>query len=205
MNRYPAMWTPDTFARAQYMIDTGRDAEDFWRVGRDEAARIMRRWSKPHEVVLDYGCGVGRMLRCMSARTRIGVDASPDMLAYARESAPECEWILTPGDVIPLADRSVDFTYSLLALQHLDADDAAAILGEVRRVLRPGGEYLLSFSAFGARWSPGAVLTHWSATFAYTPEILRTLCRAAGLLGHLETYGPKEAGYWEVTNMRLEK
>lgn len=200
---YSDAWRPTSFDAARFMIDD-RDSDDFWRVGDVEARRLTARWAHQHEVVLDYGCGIGRMLRRIHATRRIGVDVSQGMLEQAAQWAPDCEWLLTPGDVIPMPDASVDFVYSLLVLQHMDADDAAAILSETRRVLRPGGEYLHLFSRFGVPWRPGLRLSNRHATIAYTADVLTTLCCAAGLRdATVGPYGPHDdaLGYWEVTNM----
>jgi SAM-dependent methyltransferase len=53
-----------------------------------------------------------------------------------------------PGDMrdMPFADGSFDAAASSAAIDHLDTGDLHTTLGEVRRVLKPGGQFLLLVS-----------------------------------------------------------
>jgi SAM-dependent methyltransferase len=93
---------------------------------------------------LDAGCGTGRHtaeLMRLGHRV-IGVDASPEMLAVARRRLPGAD--LRAGEItrLPVADGSVDLVVCALALVHIP--DLGAALAEFRRVLRPGGQLLIS-------------------------------------------------------------
>jgi len=102
--------------------------------------------------VLDAGCGTGLALRPLLGRYRgcriVALDLSEGMLALARRRK---RWLGAPLPVcadaagLPLRDGSVDLIFSNLMLQWCNELDI--VLGEFRRVLRPGG--LLSFTTFG--------------------------------------------------------
>lgn len=66
-------------------------------------------------VLLDFGCGVGRMLRFFGARgwSVIGTEITAEMLAKAREIGvpPGCRLFLTDGVSIPLPDDSLDMIW----------------------------------------------------------------------------------------------
>ena len=50
------------------------------------------------------------------------------------------------GTSVPaVPDDAVDVAYSLLTLQHVEREDAFALLRELRRVVRPGGRLYLTF------------------------------------------------------------
>ncbi|GIF68354.1 hypothetical protein Ais01nite_63890 [Asanoa ishikariensis] len=93
---------------------------------------------------LDAACGTGRHAAFLAAggHTVLGVDSSPDMLAYARRNAPEAEFV--EGDLrdLPVPDASVDLVTCALALTHLPA--LAPAFAEFARVLRPGGHLVTS-------------------------------------------------------------
>jgi ubiquinone/menaquinone biosynthesis C-methylase UbiE len=103
------------------------------------------------EVVLDYGCGpgndvVGFLIHTGASRV-IGMDVSRKALELARRRValhrvpPERVELVELTDSspeIPLPDRSVDFFQSQGVLQH--TSDPLAILRELRRVQKPGGE-----------------------------------------------------------------
>jgi SAM-dependent methyltransferase len=103
------------------------------------------------EAILDYGCGPGNDVAGFGAHTRarriVGADVSPSALELARHRAalhglgPErVELVrLTDGvTTLPFADGEFDFVSSQGVIHH--TSDPLAILRELRRVLKPGGE-----------------------------------------------------------------
>jgi SAM-dependent methyltransferase len=89
-------------------------------------------------VVVDVGCGTGNhaaVLLQVHGLDVVGVERSDGMLAAAHaKGVPVAQADLARG--LPLASGSVDAVLSVYSLQFLDA---AAVLREVRRVVRPGG------------------------------------------------------------------
>lgn len=91
-------------------------------------------------VVLDLACGTGDMcIDLTRAGLRpVGADLSFGMLAAARTDAP-----LVHGDglVLPFPDRSIDGVTCGFALRNFVALEP--MLGELARILRPGGRIAL--------------------------------------------------------------
>jgi ubiquinone/menaquinone biosynthesis C-methylase UbiE len=86
----------------------------------------------------------------------IGLDPDPKALAIARRKAEraraEVRFEEGYGDALPFADASFDRVTSSLMLHHLDLATRRGMLGEVLRVLRPGGSlHLLDFGWSGER------------------------------------------------------
>lgn len=102
--------------------------------------------------ILDVGCGTGRAAEALVRRYPgaevVALDFALPMLERTRRRG---RWLRRPrclcGDMdrLPLAAQTFDLVFSNAAIQW-SADPAAAI-GEMHRVLRPGG--LLMFSSFG--------------------------------------------------------
>jgi ubiquinone/menaquinone biosynthesis C-methylase UbiE len=107
------------------------------------ALGLAEAWPEP-SVVLDVGCGSGRLLR--AAHTRwpgarlVGIDPSSGMIETAQRLTP-AELHLAGAESIPLPDASVDVAFSTIAFHHWS--DAARGLREIARVLRPGGHFVL--------------------------------------------------------------
>jgi ubiquinone/menaquinone biosynthesis C-methylase UbiE len=95
-------------------------------------------------VALDAACGTGRFAEFLSRRGHrvIGVDGSPDMLAYARRRVPDGEFCRGELDRLPLPDASVEVIVCALALVHVPRLEP--VLAEFARVLRPGGDLVIS-------------------------------------------------------------
>jgi ubiquinone/menaquinone biosynthesis C-methylase UbiE len=95
-------------------------------------------------VALDAACGTGRFAEFLAkcGHRVIGVDSSPDMLAHARQRVPEAEFHVAELDRLPLPDDSVDVIVCALALDHVAWLDP--VLAEFARVLRPGGDLVIS-------------------------------------------------------------
>ncbi len=96
--------------------------------------------------VLDVGCGTGIQLASyQQAGCRVtGIDASPAMLQVAR-SRLGTGASLTLGDAarMPYPDHTFDLVLAATVVHEMAPRDREAALGEMKRVLRPGGRILL--------------------------------------------------------------
>ncbi|MEP0706770.1 ArsR/SmtB family transcription factor [Parvibaculum sp.] len=101
------------------------------------------------ELVADLGTGTGRMLELFGpmAKSGIGIDLSPEMLALARAQLAQpalqhCS--VRQGDLydLPMQDDTVDLVTLHMVLHYLD--DPAASIAEAARVLKPGGRLLIA-------------------------------------------------------------
>jgi SAM-dependent methyltransferase len=97
--------------------------------------------------VCDMGCGPGHVARYLHDHgvQVCGVDLSPAMVERARRLVPGVEF--RQGDMMALdspdgAWAGIAAFYSII---HISRGDVARVLGELRRVLRPGGLLLLAF------------------------------------------------------------
>lgn len=100
----------------------------------------------PTDVVLEIGCGIGRVGKCLAPLCRrwIGADVSPHMLRHAAERLREflnVEFVELSGtDLHPIADNSIDLVYCTVVFMHLASWDRYSYVEEAMRVLRPGGK-----------------------------------------------------------------
>ena len=99
-----------------------------------------------HQVVLDYGCGPGFLVRYVAglAQTVYGVDISRGALECARtlNSAANVSFVHT-GDLAVIGDATVDLAYSVAVAQHLTDSALARAFDALRQKLKLGGRLLL--------------------------------------------------------------
>lgn len=98
-------------------------------------------------VALDIGCGVGRhalALAEMGYRVT-GIDGSDSGLAYAAEDAARrglaVDWRNASMLDLPVPDSSCDYVLAWNVIYHGDRSVVERCVGEIARVLKPGGIY----------------------------------------------------------------
>jgi SAM-dependent methyltransferase len=92
--------------------------------------------SLEHGTVLDIGCGSRPYRNLFRAETYLGVDLPR---AHGRGQGPDVAY---DGTALPFALASVDHALMTEVLEHVFEPER--LLGEVHRVLRPGGTLLLT-------------------------------------------------------------
>ncbi|MDQ2894275.1 MAG: class I SAM-dependent methyltransferase [Actinomycetota bacterium] len=127
------------------------------------------------DVLLDIGTGTAALPALLARRPEhprrvMGVDASAAMLR--RASPLPAGWCLINADArrLPVTDASVDIVTCAYLLHLLDRPGRGAALGEIARVLRPGGRAILVTLEV-----PGGLLGR-----ALLAPLQATLCRVLG-------------------------
>jgi malonyl-CoA O-methyltransferase len=109
---------------------------------------------------IDLGCGTGRWTARLGA---IGVDASAAMLAVAAQKGLRGRLAVGDAAALPVAGGSADVVLCALTFGHIR--DQAGALREFARVLRPGGNLILS------DFHPAAAARGWRRTFRCAGEV----------------------------------
>jgi SAM-dependent methyltransferase len=93
---------------------------------------------------VDAACGTGRHTGRLLQRGHevIGVDATPDMLARARDAVPNADFRHGDLNDLPLEDASAELIVCALALEHVE--ELGPPVMELARVARPGGRVIIS-------------------------------------------------------------
>ncbi len=138
----------------------------------------------PGSLVADVGIGTGYVTESLlrtGARV-IGIDHSPAMLKQAAErfKAAGDRVELREGSVqaIPLADGTLDAVFGNMILHH--APDPAAALKEFARVVKPGGQVVLTdLDAHDHAWMAEEMADLW---LGFAREDVREWFAAAGLV-----------------------
>lgn len=189
------------------------DDDTYFRTTRDAFARTLEEPESVREAaevaaafrggrVLDVGCGVGQALfplAVLNGSTGVGVDLSHAACRTGREFYAErlpgarVAFMRAAGEALPFESAAFDLVNCALALPYMDNRRA---LGEMARVLRPGGLLLLRIhhARFYAGELLGAARARDAAMSLYFARVLLT-----GAVYHLFRRQPPRLRFLDET------
>jgi len=146
-----------------------------------------------HQVILDVGCGTGRLLKEAILRnphgTNFGLDSSESMLKRSDRKLKKHRlqnYTLHQGSIfeLPIDDNSIDILLSTFLMDLLPEDTFDQIAESFFRKLKSGGVVVIAHFSFGTR--PIHQAWYWIAR--HFPGIL-TGCRPIIFQKYLENAG----------------
>ena len=174
---------------------------------------------EPHagRTLLDLAGGTGDIATGWARRgggPAILSDINEAMLGVGRDRVTEAglltgiDFLVADAEQIPLPDRAVDRVSMAFGLRN--CTDKAAVLAEARRVLRPGGKFLvLEFSklqvaalervyeawSFQALPRIGGIVAQDAASYQYLAESIRMFPDQDTLVGMMQAAGLERVSY----------
>lgn len=141
------MKTKEYFDSTAKMYDESNDGK-FVRCMYPEVVKAAK--EAPGKRILDIGCGNGNVLRFLMDQRQgdyYGVDLSEKMIEEARKRLPG-DVVLKPADVVslPFEDAFFDILICNASFHHYEEPEKA--IGEMKRVLKPGGTLILGDPTF---------------------------------------------------------
>ena len=127
---------------------------------------------------LDCGCGTGNNLPMLRAYGRaVGIDLTFSGLTYARRQGERLV-VRASALTLPFSDDTFDIVTSFDVIYAFDDRQAAQALGEMHRVVHPGGHLVLNVAALPALRGNHSILG--GEVQRYTRTSLRRHLEAAG-------------------------
>ena len=121
---------------------------DYDRLNRVMSLGLDRWWRRRavrglHGKVLDVACGTGDMVVELQKHgcNVTGVDLSEEMMAIARQKAPEATYMLADAEQLPFSDGTFDAVTCAFGVRNFVGLETC--FAEVCRVLKPGGTMVI--------------------------------------------------------------
>jgi len=137
-----------------YLVTGGFDQEAFHLGGRDNNRYIRGVLDKnglaaaDFGAMLDFGCGCGRVVRHwidLEGTDIHGVDYNPVLIDWCRNNLTFATFGVNKlGEKLDFEEDKFDFIYAISVFTHLTADLQDFWIGELRRILKPGGHLLIT-------------------------------------------------------------
>ena len=124
-----------------------------WGPAESRDALIDRLLTGEPRSIVEIGPGAGRFSEVLAERAErlVLVDVTDEALRRCREhlgERPGVEYVRTDGASLPgVESGSIDLVWSFEAFVHMQPVDVAAYVGEIARVLRPGGRAVIHHAA----------------------------------------------------------
>lgn len=130
--------------------DNKWDLHEFFATGEREIQELIEYITAlgvhlPHNLALDFGCGVGRLTQALAKRFAqvYGLDISSAMIRLANKYNTDTEKCVYRTNIEPdlksFKDNSFDLIYSSLVLQHMEPVYSKLYINEFIRVIAPHG------------------------------------------------------------------
>ena len=129
--------------------------------------------------VADVGCGPGHVTAYLRDRgvDAFGIDLSPRLIEAAREANPDIRYDVGDMSALDIEAAALAGVLANYSIIHTPPDALPATLGELSRVLAPGGHALLSFQALADADGTNEAFDHkvspaWRYSAAHVIELL---------------------------------
>ena len=165
-----------------------RTNKEFWDEGKSQAYEIANLFNRENDKILEFGCGVGRILKFLEAKEKHGCDASEIYL----NKIDDPKVTKHANDGLSLIHRYdyFDFIYSIMVFQHIPKKVHGDILQNILKCLKPNGSIYFQFPQ-----KPNEYYIETEFVNTYTKEELIQMFSKAGFInvnieeGNLVGYG----------------
>lgn len=155
--------------------DWSRNTEEKWLIPCVESPYLAERWTGlGFNKFLDIGCGLGRHSVYMAEKgfSVTALDLSEYGIEHIKKTADEkglnINTVVSDMLKLPFEDNSLDCIMAYNVIYHTDKEGFVKILNEIKRVLKPKGEFFVTLLSKG----------HWSyEAFAHNAVDKNTIIR----------------------------
>ena len=142
--------------------------------------RYLERYMPVRGVVLDLGAGYCSFINGVRADEKHAVDLFPGFVKFAQPGVRTL--VGRSSNLARLESGHFDVVFSSNMLEHLDRSEVHATLAEVRRILKPGGRFVIIQPNY--RYCAREYFDDYTHTFVFSHVSLADLLAAEGFVVH---------------------
>ncbi len=127
--------------------------EDYELMGRMERSILVHAGLRPEDVLLDIGCGSGRLAVHLAGWLEgpyLGTDVVQALLDQASKACNRPDWRFekVSGLTVPTETESIDMACAFSVFTHLRHEESYLYMRDIYRALKPGARLVFSFLEF---------------------------------------------------------
>ena len=153
-------------------------------------AEYLAEWVDPRAHVLEIGAGYCCWINAVRAERRVAIDVWPELPRYAGSGVEPVVMDAAAG-LRTLGAGRFDVVLASNVLEHFDPDSASTLIGDVARVLREGGRFIVVQPNF--RYAYRRYFDDYTHRSVFTDVSLANLLRSRGF--HIERLEPRFMPY----------
>ncbi len=138
-------------------LSTGNKGQSFWH--QQKFAEVLNEATdiKPSSVIADIGCGPGVFIsKLPKNKLTYAVDVSEQTVKFATELnkklGKNVKGTAALAEKLPFADNLFDYVFMIEVIEHMPPELEAKALSEVKRVLKPGGQFVMTTPNYRSAW-----------------------------------------------------
>ncbi len=137
-----------------------RSDESFDKEGFLESERMFY-FFDDSDVVIDYGCGIGRVSKYVVDRAKqvIGLDINEDFIGKADKYVNKNNANFFVADSYD-KKNCANFIYCLMVFQHNDSKNRNIIINHIKKLLKESGEAIIQFPKFESEYYKESDFVH---------------------------------------------
>jgi len=134
----------------------GNSVQSFWH--RQKFREVLSEATiTPQSVVADIGCGPGLLIyQLPKNKLTVAVDVSEQAVNFAtalnRKAGKKVNGVVALAEKLPFRDNTFDCIFMVEVIEHMPPEAEARALKEVRRVLKPGGQFIMTTPNYRSAW-----------------------------------------------------
>ncbi|MBI2144957.1 glycosyltransferase [Candidatus Woesearchaeota archaeon] len=137
-------------------LKTRNGMQNFWH--RQKFSEVLGEARiSPESVVADIGCGPGVLISQLPKnKLTVAVDVSEQTVKFAtdlnKKMGRNVKGVVALAEKLPFKDNTFDCVFMIEVIEHMPRELEARALSEVKRVLKPGGQFIMTTPNYRSLW-----------------------------------------------------